>query len=99
MDESDCGNVTIPTIQINKEWKSQLRQPWRKALIIKLLGKTITFNALVSRLSNLWVTMSVETLQIDFFYHPVSMWLECNSRAKKLLGFLLPWGLVFTVIL
>ncbi|KAE8732459.1 hypothetical protein F3Y22_tig00002058pilonHSYRG00012 [Hibiscus syriacus] len=55
LDEEEEGEGDdIPTIKIPQELKEKLRKPWKKALIIKILGKTVAYKTLVSRVTNLW---------------------------------------------
>ncbi|KAE8701816.1 hypothetical protein F3Y22_tig00110505pilonHSYRG00257 [Hibiscus syriacus] len=48
-EEEDCEGDDIPTIKIPQELKEKLRKPWRKALIIKILGKTVAYKTLIGR--------------------------------------------------
>jgi hypothetical protein len=43
-----------PTIVLTREEKARLRKPWKQALIIKLLGRSIGYNYLSMRLKQLW---------------------------------------------
>lgn len=43
-----------PTIVLTREEKARLRKPWKQALIIKLLGRSIGYNSLSMRLKQLW---------------------------------------------
>ena len=43
-----------PKVIFTKSEKIQLRRPWRKALIVKLLGKTLGYQALQSRVKQMW---------------------------------------------
>ncbi|KAE8706599.1 hypothetical protein F3Y22_tig00110391pilonHSYRG00023 [Hibiscus syriacus] len=53
-EEEECEGDDIPTIKIPQELKEKLRKPWRKTLIIKILGKTVAYKTLISRVTNLW---------------------------------------------
>ncbi|XVE98176.1 hypothetical protein REPUB_Repub03eG0083200 [Reevesia pubescens] len=54
-DDMDEGvEDDIPTVKIASDMKKSLRNPWRLALIIKLLGKNITFNVLKNGITLLW---------------------------------------------
>ncbi|PPD97807.1 hypothetical protein GOBAR_DD05149 [Gossypium barbadense] len=39
MEELSDEFTSIPTVEVDREWKRNLRKPWRNAPIIKLLGK------------------------------------------------------------
>ncbi|XVF20500.1 hypothetical protein REPUB_Repub12eG0005900 [Reevesia pubescens] len=45
---------SIPTVTIDKDVKKNLRSPWKSALIVKLLGKTLNFIAFQTRVLKLW---------------------------------------------
>uniref|UniRef100_A0A5K1DET1 CCHC-type domain-containing protein n=1 Tax=Nymphaea colorata TaxID=210225 RepID=A0A5K1DET1_9MAGN len=52
------------------EEKRVMRQPWRNALIIKLLGKVLGYKALSSRIKKLWVLQGnyrIVDLGMDYF--------------------------------
>lgn len=64
-DNPDC-----PNIYLTKEEKAEMRRPWRKSLIIKIMGRTIGFTYLLNRLKNLWkpkAGMSMIMLENDYF--------------------------------
>lgn len=44
----------IPMVKLTKAKKKELREPLRMALIIKLLGKSISYNVLVARVTQMW---------------------------------------------
>ncbi|XP_019162016.1 PREDICTED: uncharacterized protein LOC109158584 [Ipomoea nil] len=46
----------LPVVTFSKELRKEIVQPWRNALTLKFLGKRITFNVLLNRLSKLWNT-------------------------------------------
>ncbi|XVF17065.1 hypothetical protein REPUB_Repub10bG0085200 [Reevesia pubescens] len=47
-------DTSIPSVQIDKEVKNNLRRPWKFALIVKLLGKTLNFLTFQSRILKFW---------------------------------------------
>ena len=47
------------TFKISKEEEARLCKPWRRTLIIKLLGRKIRFKALESKLYQLWARMDI----------------------------------------
>ncbi|XP_039010330.1 uncharacterized protein LOC120139067 [Hibiscus syriacus] len=53
-EESEPEVDGIPTIKIVKEVKERIRKPWRKVLIIKLVGRTVAYKTLISRIIALW---------------------------------------------
>lgn len=73
--ESDNEDTTkefdpeCPRIVITKEEKARIRRPWRRTLIIKLLGKTIGYNLLLRRLEAMWKLESpMELIDLDQDY-------------------------------
>ncbi|KAJ7954456.1 Zinc ion binding,nucleic acid binding-like protein [Quillaja saponaria] len=52
-EDSDCQ---WPRIWISKEDLAEIRKPWRNALIVKLLGKSLSYNYLLDRLKQRWNT-------------------------------------------
>ncbi|KAH1055673.1 hypothetical protein J1N35_033738 [Gossypium stocksii] len=54
MEEFSDEFTSIPAVEVDREWKRTLRKPWRNALIIKLLGKSISYSALIQRLTTMW---------------------------------------------
>lgn len=53
------GERLCPAIVISEFEEQRLRKPWRKTLIIKLLGRKIGFKALESKISQLWAQAGV----------------------------------------
>ena len=56
-DEGDVeysARVGVVTMKLSKETKRRIRGPWSKAIIVKLVGRTIGFSYLQSKLSQLW---------------------------------------------
>ncbi|XP_019199070.1 PREDICTED: uncharacterized protein LOC109192823 [Ipomoea nil] len=43
-----------PIIRVTKEEKERLRRPWRRSLIIKILGRTVSYPYLLQRLRKMW---------------------------------------------
>lgn len=44
----------FPIIPVTKEEKERLRRPWRRSLIIKVLGRTVNYTYLQQRLQWMW---------------------------------------------
>ncbi|XVF28970.1 hypothetical protein REPUB_Repub15cG0079400 [Reevesia pubescens] len=53
-DEDILHDDGIPIVKIPASLKKSLRDPWRSTLIIKLLGKSITYNVLLHKVTQLW---------------------------------------------
>ena len=48
------GNKLLPKFYIANEYLQHLYQPWKDALILKLLGKSVGFRLMQDRLKNIW---------------------------------------------
>lgn len=48
------GLNSVPHLVLSKEECKVLRKPWRRALIVKLVGKSVPFNILVEHLQSCW---------------------------------------------
>lgn len=69
-DQSEEGDVECPVIHVSREEKLLLRRPWRQALIIKVMGRTMGYTYLLKRITALWRPKShVEMIAIpgDYF--------------------------------
>ncbi|KAK2995400.1 hypothetical protein RJ640_029032 [Escallonia rubra] len=44
-----------PTLDLSEELKNYLDRPWRNSLILKLLGRNISYRVLHERISKLWM--------------------------------------------
>ena len=63
--DRDC-----PTIRLLKEENVRIRLPWKKTLIIKLLGRSIGYNLLLKKINDLWrpkVSITLVSLDNGFF--------------------------------
>ncbi|KAE8684360.1 hypothetical protein F3Y22_tig00111132pilonHSYRG00122 [Hibiscus syriacus] len=81
----------IPTVKIPKEIKEKIRKPWKKALIIKLLGKSIAYKTLISRITAMWnLESDFDCIDLGNGYYVVKF-QSINDRLKVLTGG--PWYL------
>ena len=55
-DEDEEMDRDCPTIRLSKEEKVRIRLPWKKTLIIKLLGRSIGYNLLLWKINELMET-------------------------------------------
>lgn len=68
--EDDLMDTLYPSIPVSTEERMKLCKPWRKAVIIKLLGRKIGYRFLLGRLTKLWNlagSFELIDLQNDFF--------------------------------
>lgn len=57
-------------VRLSKETKSRIREPWSKALIVKVFGRIVGFNYLIFKINALWkpyARMDCVNLGKDFF--------------------------------
>lgn len=67
---ADETDPMCPVIPVTKEEKEMLRRPWRRSLIIKVLGRKVNYPYLLQRLQKMWkskVVFDLITLDQDFF--------------------------------
>ena len=83
--DDDMDEVTgdgIPSVTIDAHLKKELRDLWRLALIIKLLGKIVSFNVLMSRVTLMWkLTRDFELIDLGHGYYVVKF-ANLEDRSK-----------------
>lgn len=70
VEDSVKNDPLCPCVRIPKEERISLYKPWKKDLIIKLLGKRVGYRMLMNRLQKLWNPVGVFKLiylQNEFF--------------------------------
>ncbi|XP_039050208.1 uncharacterized protein LOC120191304 [Hibiscus syriacus] len=91
-DEAAPEGDDIPTIRIPQELKEKLRKPWRKALIIKILGKTVAYKILISRITNLWkLEGEFDCIDLGYGFYAIKF-QNMLDRAKVLMEG--PWKIM-----
>lgn len=76
----------IPKVRFTKEIMKKLCEPWQNALIIKLLGKTISYQALNQRIQQDWrIEGEFELIDIDCGYYIVKF-AEARDSVQVLNG-------------
>lgn len=69
MNEDDMDPL-CPVVPVTREEKERLRRPWRRSLIIKVLGRMVNYSYLRQRLLKMWkleATFELITLDSKFF--------------------------------
>ncbi|MCH84794.1 hypothetical protein A2U01_0005630 [Trifolium medium] len=64
------GGHACPEFVLTEEEESRLQMPWRKGIIVKLLGRRIGYKALENRLKQMWVrngVINIVDVGNDFF--------------------------------
>ncbi|XVF07195.1 hypothetical protein REPUB_Repub06bG0117600 [Reevesia pubescens] len=65
-DDSYDEDLDGPVIMLSKEDKSLIRKPWQNTLIVKLLGRHISYTYLCNRIKQLWSLKGrVEAVDMD----------------------------------
>nr|POE51982.1 hypothetical protein CFP56_76578 [Quercus suber] len=88
-DEVDVGDLTrvgVVAMKLTKETKRRVRGPWSKAIIIKLVGRTIGLSYLRSKLIQLWKPsgrMDCVDLTYGFFFVRFYFKEDLDSVIKK----------------
>lgn len=63
-------NIFYPVVQVSKEVIKEACRPWKKAIIVKLLGKRLGLHFLRNRLLKVWCPvgdMEMIDLENDYF--------------------------------
>jgi len=56
MTAPSIGFKDVPVFKVSMEEKERLRQPWRRSLIIKVLGQMLGYNLIYKKLLQLYST-------------------------------------------
>jgi hypothetical protein len=59
VEEHKLGNYDCPAFVFSKSVEKRLYRPWRRSVIVKLLGRRIGYKALETRLQQMWVRKGV----------------------------------------
>jgi hypothetical protein len=74
------GNRLLPVVTMDDKLFQDLCNPWKEALVIKLLGKNVGYNMLKDRLKNLWrLTGGFEIMDVDNGFYMV----KCELLADR----------------
>lgn len=86
-DDPEC-----PEIRLTKEEKTKLREPWRRLLIVKVLGRRVGYTNLCKRLQTLWHPKSkMELVALDDDYFLVKFFSLDDYEFAKYGG---PWTIL-----
>ncbi|XP_019153453.1 PREDICTED: uncharacterized protein LOC109149917 [Ipomoea nil] len=89
--ETESVRDGIPVAKFPKAFREELVKPWRKALIVKFLGKPPAFPLLKQRLLKLWnINDKVEMIDVGFNFYIVRFNVASEYRHVLLDG---PWKL------
>ncbi|XP_019193094.1 PREDICTED: uncharacterized protein LOC109187360 [Ipomoea nil] len=87
--EEDGVTFDYPVIRVTKEEKERLRCPWRRSLIVKVLGRSVGYSYLLQRLQRMWKTEAAfELIALNHDYFLVKFESLADYDAVKFGG---PW--------
>jgi hypothetical protein len=83
------GNYDCPEVILSKLEEKRIYRPWRRGVIVKLLGRRIGFKALETRLKQMWVRKGViSIIDLSNDYYLVAFSHEDDQYAALMDG---PW--------
>lgn len=75
------GNPLLPQVKLDPRLLDNLYEPWRDALVIKLLEKTVGYRVMKERLQRLWKLQGgFEILDVDNGYFMVKFDLQSDKE-------------------
>jgi hypothetical protein len=89
-DEEDEEEEDCPVIRLFMEEKKRIREPWRQTLIIKVLGRRVSYTFLLKRLQTIWKIqgdLNLVDLGNDFFLARFSNKEDRESAMSGVLGY------------
>ncbi|KAJ4823350.1 hypothetical protein Tsubulata_021995 [Turnera subulata] len=100
--EYEDGDVMImekngqQVVALSEAFRSRLRKPWERAVVVKLMGRAIGFKTLQSKLHTLWQPKGlIKLIDLENNYFAVRLWEEEDYFKALLEG---PWT-IFTHVL
>jgi hypothetical protein len=74
------GNKLLPKVSLDESYFKDLCHPWKEALVIKVLGRKVGYQALKERLQRLWKLQGgFDMMDVDQGFHMV----KCNLLADR----------------
>jgi hypothetical protein len=70
VEELQVGGYDCPTILLSQKEESRIYRPWKRGVIVKMLGRKIGYKALENRLKQMWVrsgVINIVDLGNDYF--------------------------------
>jgi hypothetical protein len=59
VEEQKIGNYDCPIFVLSKSEEKRIHRPWKRGVIVKLLGRRIGYKALETRLKQMWVKKGI----------------------------------------
>ncbi|CAJ2632298.1 unnamed protein product [Trifolium pratense] len=89
VEERVIGDYECPEFIFSKKVEKRIYRPWRRSVIVKLLGKRIGYKALETRLNQMWVRKGViSIIDLSNGYYLVAFSNEEDQYAALMDG---PW--------
>jgi hypothetical protein len=87
--KGQSGDYECPEFILSKLEEKRIYQPWRRGVIVKLLGRRIGYKALETRLKQMWVRKgSINIIDLSNDYYLVAFTHEDDQYAALMDG---PW--------
>ncbi|CAI8594615.1 unnamed protein product [Vicia faba] len=89
VEEELIGGYECPNFIFSEEEEKRIQKPWRRDVIVKLLGKRIGYKVLESRLNQIWVHKGIiSIIDLSNDYYLVAFSHEDDKKAAMENG---PW--------
>jgi hypothetical protein len=89
VEERTVGDFECPEFVFSKQEEKRIYRPWRRGVIVKLLGRRIGYKALETRLKQMWVRKGViSIIDLSNDYYLVAFTHEDDQYAALMDG---PW--------
>ncbi|XP_058760412.1 uncharacterized protein LOC131633741 [Vicia villosa] len=89
VNEVSIGGYDCPEFVLSKYEESRMHRPWRRGVIVKLLGRKIGYKALETRLKQMWVRKGIiNIIDVGNDYYLVAFTHEDDKNAALAEG---PW--------
>jgi hypothetical protein len=89
VEENTIGGYACPEFVFSKSEEKRIYRPWRRGVIVKLLGRRIGYKALETRLKQMWVRKGViSIIDLSNDYYLVAFTNEEDQAAALMDG---PW--------
>ncbi|XP_019172110.1 PREDICTED: uncharacterized protein LOC109167542 [Ipomoea nil] len=90
--EDDRSVPSNPVIPISEEEKERIRRPWRRSLIIRILGRKVGYSYLLQRLQKMWKPEACfDLITLDHEYYIVRFESQRDYDFAKFEG---PWSVL-----
>ncbi|KAK2387120.1 zinc ion binding / nucleic acid binding protein [Trifolium repens] len=89
VEEQKIGNYDCPIFVLSKSEEKRIHRPWKRGVIVKLLGRRIGYKALETRLKQMWVKKGIiNIIDLGNDYYLVTFSHEFDHETALLNG---PW--------